>query len=53
MCVELVRFRVEHNDDVWCVFQVLKCVVVNHRGNDIKIHHTEEDSCKLLVYLNS
>ncbi|WZZ37820.1 hypothetical protein YC2023_034079 [Brassica napus] len=25
--------------------KVLKCVVVNHRGNDIKIHHTEEDSC--------
>ena len=52
MCVELVRFRVEHNHDVWCVFQVLKCVLVNHTGSHNKIHHTEEDSGKLLVYLN-
>ncbi|KAG2275850.1 hypothetical protein Bca52824_058405 [Brassica carinata] len=44
MCVELVRFRVEHNHDVWCVFQVLKCVLVNHTGSHNKIHHTEEDS---------
>ncbi|CAN7137753.1 unnamed protein product [Brassica rapa subsp. narinosa] len=33
--------------------KVIKCVLVSQRGNHSKIHHTEEDSGKLLVSLNS